>query len=1008
MFGLGRSSTSIYQELVAKALSIASIQEIGDSSIKELNYRTFNPIENDGASPIAYFRNRVGKMSDGMHIYIPTADYNSYNILSSVVLSYEEYGEVSLSSSRFGNNKDSIYVFVNGKKVPDSAIFLYITDSNTNIIIAKKYFESGVDNALLIEKREFNYYKYGGTHVAKFNNNTIYFTIGDHRNLTLNDVTAMIFLEGEYLVNIISNMTLIGDVLTINFNRVLIGDLEVSIDSSAKYSATRSISNTDSQPTVPFYIDDQFIDPLYGPVNKNNCQFFVNGLRISNHDVNQVARLNYELQKSISRDDKFTILFTDNGIIDERSFKIFGDDYFLYNFLGSVRTTKGLLGFKTNTPFDDNIDFKSTLNSNDYSISKIVEIIEDIDKIENVQIKIQKLLIKFPNLLKTFLEMFASSSIIKNIEYNGIDPTVTIGIDTDYYADSKVIRIIVVNGLVAKIEDFVTNNTKRFWNSVVDSKWFHLGTNEVEIIESLYNCTYEFYKVVTIDRYETTDFVEIPVGSNYDYRAVLDVFGSINSITDFKLLAITKKSLDPDGIYFDSSEYGFKVVEVSTKMISDNKIHINFGQIDPRIDMLIVMSLKHHTRMTVTIDELTESYDSLFNTLYCGIERYYDNNEYHFVKVPIIQDGGMVVFNKSDGVRMFIGIDFLFKSPSNVSNLRNSGIIFRKPFSKDDEIEVVFLPEYTSTKEYPYISADHTLPNKYALLYLGNLKFPFSSNYVKVFANNKSLTSKNIDILSNKLIRLFDIQTVCMNHLGGDVTKACSNCINGGSLFNIFIEFNFRASFSQLQPFISEYKDSEFEIEVSKIFNNYNISDEHVLYSGSIIDYYSSRIYATFDPGVDSNSKTPNTIIREVFSNTKYNIYLDAYLRWFMSDRCNHIFKSFEDIPEKILKEIEVFKDDTDYDNRDVVIRPESREIISDIEVATKFDWYPGFTYYGTVRNFLECCVENGLSIQECYDRYEEFKQSNRVYKRDLLPINAILPFEGEDIIIGRGPTFKR
>ena len=144
--------------------------------------------------------------------------------------------------------------------------------------------------------------------------------------------------------------------------------------------------------------------------------------------------------------------------------------------------------------------------------------------------------------------------------------------------------------------------------------------------------------------------------------------------------------------------------------------------------------------------------------------------------------------------------------------------------------------------------------------------------------------------------------------------------------------------------------------------------------------YTVNSIYESLNINVDSNNKTPNTIISGSFLSNKYNIYVDAYLRWFISTKSDHIWKSFKDIPEEVLKELLMFKIIND-NNYDVVIRPEVEDLISDIEISSNIENYPGYTVEGTVKNFLNCCLENEISIQECYNNYENYKHSTIVYK---------------------------
>lgn len=1020
MFDIGVDGNAIYNALVYKALSIASIREIGDSSLKNVYNTTFNTVVNSNSSKKSYFVNNIGVMSDGLSVPFENANSSSYNVLTSIVLQKDSknYSEKWVSHNRFGNNLDSVFIYINGIKIPDSQIFMYITDSHTNFIIAKKYFIDG-DNDIIIEKRKFKNFEYGGVYDPNFNSDVKVFSVSDHRNLVVNEHSTLVFLNGIYIPyrpnGDFSFVSYLNGVVAVKFEKILTGCLEVFIDSTSLFSSTNRLSG--SSLIVPFFISDSFTNPIHGPINKDNCSFFLNGKRINNNQITQKSRLHFVYNHYINSEDTFSIIYSDLGIIDMHEYKLYADDYFLYNFIGSEGVTNKIIGPAngpiTTHPLDiSNVVYNDVLYSNEYSYSEVVNINNILSEILDPSLRIQQLLKYCPYLLKDFLEMFTTDIVNKKVEYNG-EPEVVVGVSKEYDVGTKVIRLIIVNGKIAKIDEFVVSSLKYsyddptieqenlpYWRSVVNGSWFTNGENDVQIIDSISNSSHQSYKVVNIDRYQT-------VYSDYDYRAVTDVFGSIKDIDDFDMLAITKRESDPDGIYMNSeAKYGFKRVRLP-KLIMGGKIYISFGPNDPHIDMFIIMSNRQHKHQVIEVDGTDLSYSSLFHPVYCGTETFYDNGEYHTVNIPAIHYGSIILANQTSGVRLFRGIDFSFKSMGNNPNMRTSGIILQKSYENGTKIDVVLTPEYTSSDKYISMSEQDSGPNKYALLYLNELKFPFSTKYVKIFANNKNINESDIDILSNKLIRLHSIETICPDET--------INPAIGGHLFNVFIEFAFRISFTKLDPFITSFGngvtiDSVFEQEVAKIFAPFMVSKPKEI-QNALVDVAAlnrvNSIYESLNYYVDSNNKTPNTIVPGSYYFDMYNIYIDAYLRWFISDESDHIFKSFENIPEHVLRELEIFILDYNGDNRDVVIRPNIQNLISDIEISSKYENYPGYTVSGTIKTFLECCVENNLSVQECFARYNEFKQSNMVYKQDLLPISALETFEGEDIIIGRTTTFK-
>ena len=1028
MFGLNRSSESIYEELVAKALALAAVQQIGDSSIKRILRRVYNVSEaayNTFKSGLSYH----GIMSDGLDVSMPVT-VDSYNVLTNVVLSTRKNGEISTSSSRFGNNLNSIFVYVNGKKVPDSAIWLYMTDSYTNIIIPKTYFDLNplINNDMLIEVRQFDAYTYGGTRVKNFTGNLIEFDISSHRNLTVNANTCMVFVNGNLTPDNINSVIFSNGKATVNLiNTVVNGDVEVFIDSSIKYVKSTRVSGTN---ITPFSIDDSFIDPLYGPINIDNCLYFIDGLRISNADITQAGRVNFEYKLpngALLTNDLITIVFTDNAVIPMAQYELYGDDYFLYNFLGTSNVTKALLGIPVNETFDRFVNYRKMLGEN-LTYQKAQDTINALSIINDDVLKIQMLIQNFPMLVKDFLEVFSAAKSTEVYHYDGTTPTVLLGFNDSYDIGTDIIRIITVNGKVAKVDRIiVSENNNKYWQSTVDAKWFVVGDNVVDIIESVQTGDHTAYKVLTIERLQ-------PTFDPYTYRAECDLFGNVQSLDDFRVLALTKREYDPDGIYFKDDAYGFKILNGVARMIYNGKIYLDFGSVDPRIDMLIITSLKHHNTFRFSVDNFDTSYDSLFNELYIGEEQFFDNNIYHSVKVPLIHNGNIILSSDSDGSRLFRDVDYFYRSPFDTPNLRDSGIIMKRIVTQGETINVVVFPTYTYNNEYPSLSISDTGADKYGLLYLGNLKFPFSPKYIDVYANNKLIGDNDIDILSNKLIRLYKEEV---------------------SLQNVYIESNFAVPFASLRPFIQLYSDSDFERNIASLFACYNYFN--IEGSGTTSKEQADILYASFASGVDSNAKTPNPIRQIVYVADTYNLYVDAYLRWFISDRSNHNWDAIANIPDKVLRELDIFRNTSNggyegltsptwtnvttyYENDsvlynglvyicqignvnntpdvvgstywklynfDVVVFPYLEELISDIVIATSPDMYPGFFASSTVRNFLDCCVAHELSIQDCFVQYDNFSYGNRVFKRDLLPISAIEFFEGDDILMGRGPTMK-
>jgi len=1029
MFGSGVSSLEIYNDLLTKSIAVASRLELGDSSIKSIMDFEFDTASCTTSSGKNYIFNGACKVGDGPLLTIPpqpTTRYgilDAFNIFTNMKLSGCNTPDFHRSNVRFGNNNDSLFVYVNGYKIPDSEVLLYVGKSGTNIILSKslpvfKNNNSTTKFDIIVERRQFTDNTYAGVYVKGNTSSFIEFGYGSHRNISSEKMSVIAFVDGVYIGNIISTVSSSNWVYRVNFNKLISGNVEIFIDRSIKYSSTRSIDAPLDK--IPFSIgrynnsnsdELEFMDPLYGPISVDNCMFFKNGLRIENSSITQVGRVDYHcLNESISSGDTYSIIFTDNDIISTENVKIYNEDYYIYNMIGVRGVTSLLMNDTNNSNLEEYITrynnlvkdtqplsivdpvgiMNNAVEGEGFDYADFMLFLKELYNVPDVNQRIQMILNKCRYLISDFMDYFAAEEVRKTACYDGIADHVTIGHSIAHESGTKVIRIIDVNGKIASIEEFIVHDNMRYHSTNVDKQWFKVGCdNDVVIIESSSVYYKSSYKIVPVQRLEGSEFID-NFGNNNVYMAVLDTFGSIHSIDDFKVIALVKREFDPTGIYIDDSEYGFRIIpgsEAPRLIGGDGKIYINFEKKffkdDPRLDMVIVTSLKHHKLLQVKVKDFNDTYESLFQGLYAGIESFYYNDEYHDVKVPLIHTGAFSVSVEGEGYRLFEGVDYMIKHQLNTSAIRGSCIIFKRELEADSIINIAIMPEYTSSFEYPSMNIEDTGPNKYGLLYLSKMKFPYSSRYTRVYANNKSINPKYINRLSDKLIRLYDEEV---------------------SLQNVFVEFSLRASFTQLAPFIEFYNESNFEKFIKHSFSNYDIDFKGMVNGLGRLE--SDVLYESFDKYVDSNYKTPNKIRSFEYISPRYNLYLDAYLRYFISDRCNHQWKSYEDIPLNILNELEIFLD-IGQTNRDVILRPWLNSIINNIELSTKRETYGGFDYGETVKNFLECCVENELSIQDGFERYEEFKHSNRIFKRDLLPIRADVTFEGDDIIVGRGPTFK-
>ena len=1052
-----KSSKEIYDKLLSKTLALAAIIETGDSSVKRIMSRDYNPV----VEP-SWFSNGQGLMSDGKVVKIHEYDRRSFNILTNMVISGTKRGEITKASTKFYNDRESIIVYVNGLKVPDGEVYLYCTDYHTNVIIPESFFDRSGDNYdhinhILIENRVYSNYTYGGWSGNLMGGSSVTFNTPSNRNIVANQDTTFVYCDGVYINSKVTSIVQSQDTTRITFSIPITGLVEVFCDDKVHL---RNVYNISGGRRLPLIIPESFIDPVHGPINNNNCVFFKNGIRIYNSEVDQIGRLNFEFITDEPLDnEEITVIYGDAGLIKDTRYRLYGDDYYLYNFLGTDKMADALSNGQVGNDFifDGKVNYREILDRQ-YDYQDTLDLIDELKGESNIDTRIYKLLDKRKLLIRDFLEEFTIKPMEYHIDYQGTTD-VYVGTDRVYKEGTKILRIVSVNGKVIAVQMIDTSLVIEYYKVTIPGIHFSTGENTVIVTEiPSFQEDESKYKIIRARRYVDTF-------GNLSYRVELDVFSNIETVDDLKLMAVTSKEYDPDGIYMNDSDFGFKIVEYPT-IVMDGKISIDFGSIDPRLDSVVVVPIRHHDAYSITIDDYEHN---LYNELYVGTIEYFHNNSTQLVKIPLIHVGDFYIVDTANRRRLYAGSDFMYRSPLTHADLRSSGIILRQKLPTGARIEIGLAPIYTKSFKYPNVYIEDTGDNKYGLIYIGNLRFPFSNEYMSVSCNDKIIHEDNIEVLSSKLIRLTEEEQ---------------------SFQNLNIEMKFDTPFESLDPFISLYNDTELENVIRETFRVYDYSRSY-LTTPSKED--SDTIYESFSYYVDKNHKTPNPIRTTNYLRFKYDLYVDAYFNWFISDRSNHIWNPVGDIPQEVIKEISIYRDErsvrdygylnmrdmrvildfiytnqieltqngvsvddvhalTDYlnttnetlypevysdsfisilryiDDRDDLeanvdddnaildliryvsgtVRFTTYDVIYDLgrTILLSDKWLDDTKYVGLRRSdaiefVAEYLTENGISALELEGDYDSHIISNTLHRRDLLAIDPTVFFDGENIPLG-------
>jgi hypothetical protein len=446
-----------------------------------------------------------------------------------------------------------------------------------------------------------------------------------------------------------------------------------------------------------------------------------------------------------------------------------------------------------------------------YDREHIKEVLDDFYSLPSPEEKTKYLLSSKPYPMRNFLENYGKVIYTYTVEYNGHDPYVFIGLPETYEVDTDHVYDICINNYhipsdeIAVIKKNITDVFR------VPSVLFKEGINIVEITV-LENNTIEYVRVAKDD---------IPTeegGIVYKFP----VFKRFISVSDVYVL---EKSSGNESLTYPNS-YGNGYTQFNDVHISYNEekkeIIVRFDRY-PDNDIIIYNSnFTTSYRYQKPID--STALDVMI-PLYAGSD---------IDPVPYIPKGKLTIYAGND--KLIQGIDYFIKHPVNDDKAGGSFIIVKRAMLPGTNFDIYFsniITKKVIEKEGYFTN------NPYGLFYLGNLEFPFSLKYLDVYINNRRCTEADIDILSDKLIRIHSLPV---------------------PMFDLSVDTTFTVEDEYLQPYIDLYEEDDFEKYIASLFRGvfhnrpYNPDETNPDYNA---------IYESFIDSVDSVNKRPNPVARE-------------------------------------------------------------------------------------------------------------------------------------------------
>ena len=821
---------------------------------------------------------------------------------------------------------DSLFVYVDGKKIPDNKVFIYTTDSCTDVFIPQSCFseniesvDSYINSVITIDYRQpgsegFYFYdelKNTRSVLIDLTDPKYSYQYTNPNSLNITKEKLLVFVDG--MLASVESIERNGTDLTVNFASELSGEIEIYILNNVIYRykipETSMINQTGSK--VFFYLNDDYkTDVISGPITKNAVSFWYDGKRVDDSQILQNSRYSFELtvdlytfkrvntgrpiggeiyyilnshnqferlgtltqfeqnvvyyvREAAPKFDESKIDFIIEDIdrkIDDFTYKTFGDDYYLLNMLGVKRCVDKMKGTKSYSIFDDqryNIAFKEVLSKNGelFDVQKAIEKYNDIGyNTRTPNERIKRLIQERPTLLRRLLEQVKIDSKRFIVVGNSKDIVVS-SVNKIEDPEQNIYYKIYVNHNLIEAEDFSTVRENNFDTITIKKERLDpltynsdgslkSGRNEIEIFQ--YDLSYKsslIYKDNIANDFES--FIDVDGSRYFEKTYQLSELPFKDEFLTEDICAIEKVDrnwydrMQPEYnyIYADENMVGYRIVkyfEIIEKTDETMRIRIKLHDYDQRHtgSNFFMLKKEYNVVERITITNPDRSYmeaNDLLIPVYSTYTKYgIDNNGHKFV---LSEDEYIPYINTSEpiltcnGKEMIYGKDYVYSNPEQNHSLTSGFIILKQQLNYGDEVVVQFNSNKTNILIVGY--DDLEISNRYGLVYLSELKYPVSTEYMNIYINGEKLSAYDIDILSDKLIRI--------HHINRPIRS-------------ILITTNSKYKDSELEEFIECYQESPFEKLLENIFSNCDPSKKfdsgkpNVDYVYKVNPYYSDFV----------------------------------------------------------------------------------------------------------------------------------------------------------------------
>lgn len=648
-------------------------------------------------------------------------------------------------------NIRSLEVFVNGAKIPDKQVYIYKTTLATDLFIPERFF--GSNNSILVCLKDYTNYPYTNHYIKDNISNTVRIP-KPNDNIPITNYMIKNYIKEKLIPYNKYTVTEIGNEYEITFDEslnLLIENpnynLEIYIDKTITGRYLNYYINNSNK--LIFIIPDFSVELQEGPIFRDMCEFYINGSKVSG---NLLRQLDYKhiLYEAASYTPG-TILNAETIITDIRSTSIkisnYIDDFIrLSKWKNDTEFAKTISGENDNTLLQPD-----WANYNDSNFLLPDEYIIDRKNFNLISLKqhIQNLIADNPTNISHMLSNFGSkiekytAQNIQTSPYSKdyLDIVIDTDSDDEYNSNTRALSVYINEKKVPNSDAVQMNYWK---NDIVRvPKSYFTDNDKIRLIKTpIRNNNMKYFKI---------NMQDITFDTFYEYP--LTNLGNVQRLSDIKIFK--RIHIDNEEIYtipINNNELYYQILleddyELDYRNIGNGQINIKIKiKTSPRVnsdDVLLIANSCYYSVKAYTIPEGEPN--DINRSRYILNDISIDGEVLPF----ILGEYSMEIFN--NGELLIPGLDYLVYTPEIINNIAFSILLFIRKVNPGDKFEIIT----TNIDNRHYAMYDvipHT--NKYGLIYFEDLQIPFNLDYMDLWVNDKLMSAEDIEILSDRLIRI--------------------------------------------------------------------------------------------------------------------------------------------------------------------------------------------------------------------------------------------------------------